>query len=296
MNLRDSGWDVSILLRSNSPSKKLAEEYAFKTLPLSQISEFSIVAVLISDDGMPNFYEEVKNNFVEGQTLVFAHGYSIHYKTVPWPKDLNWILLAPKGIGSAVREKYLEGSGVPCVLSIENSSSQKDWETADLLAHDLGFSKVGVYPATAKDEVEADLFSEQALLCGGVPALVAEAYDILVKEGISPEVAYLECVHELAFIVDLFQKQGIHKTLLGASGTAQFGGVQAARKLITPELRKNLEEIFEDVRRGRFAESLKTEANQKFKTTRKALQDVQELGVEEVGEKIRAQLTKGDAA
>lgn len=289
-NLRDSGWKVRTFFRPESRACGRAEKLGFKIEPLAELGSVPILAILIPDDAMPAFCSASSSLFKERQALVFAHGFTLHYRTALWPATTDWILVAPKGIGAAVRERFLAGSGVPAVLGVENDFTGKAWSIARKVAEGIGAARVGVYEGTAREEVEADLFSEQALLCGGLPALVAETYDVLVKNGVKPEIAYLECVHELKFIAELFQTRGIHETLRTASPTAQFGGFQASRRLITPELRRELEAILAEIRKGSFAKALATEARTGFPETRRALEDLRASSIENVGERVRKRM------
>ncbi|MFH1262491.1 MAG: ketol-acid reductoisomerase [Pseudomonadota bacterium] len=290
LNLRDSGWRVRTFFRGATPHVDRARSLGFEPEPLDRIGSVPVLALLIPDDAMPSFCSTYLNSFREGQALCFAHGFTLHYRTASWPASADWILVAPQGIGTAVRECFLAGSGVPAVIAIENDFSKHAWEIAQNVAEGLGSAKAGIYEGTVKEEVETDLFSEQALLCGGVPALVAETYDVLVKGGVKPEIAYLECVHELKFIVDLFQRRGIHDTLRAASPTAQFGGFQASRRLISSELRKELETMLAEIRKGTFAQALATEAQGGFPKTNEAFERLRASSIEAVGERVRKRI------
>ncbi|MFH1018965.1 MAG: ketol-acid reductoisomerase [Pseudomonadota bacterium] len=290
-NLRDSGWEVRVFLRPDSPSRAEAEKANLDILPLgSDLGSVPILAILIPDDAMPRFQADFGRHLRARQGLVFAHGFSLLYKTARWPREADWILVAPKGIGTAVRRKFQDGSGVPAVLAVGNDATGTAWNVAEEVAQGIGSGRVGTYRATIREEVEADLFSEQALLCGGLPAMIAHTYDVLVRGGIRPEVAYLECVHELAFIVDLIQERGISETLRLASPTARFGGVQGGKRVITPAVRLELERLWEDIRSGRFQHELTDEANTGFPVTREALDQIQKSSVETVGREVRKRM------
>jgi ketol-acid reductoisomerase len=298
LNLKESGWAVTVFLRPQSPLRQTASDLGLAVKPLDgTLGSVPILAVLIPDDAIPAWIAESGSHLRKGQSLVFAHGYALHYKTAPWPAGLDRILVAPKGIGAAVRSKFVAGSGVPAVLAVDHDSTGRAWQTAQDVAEGIGSARVGTYRATARDEVEADLFSEQALLCGGLPALIAHTYDVLVKAGIQPEVAYLECVHELAFIADLIAERGIHGTLKLTSPTARFGGIQGGKRLITPEVRKEMERIFADIRNGNFRRELTDEARTGFPVTREAMDGMKESLVETVGADVRKRIDsmKGEA-
>ncbi|HLG18608.1 MAG TPA: ketol-acid reductoisomerase [Bdellovibrionota bacterium] len=296
LNLRDSGWNVTLFLRPRSKGRRQAEALGFRTEVIGpKLEEIAVLALLIPDDAMPEFCSRYKIHLKPGQSLLFAHGFTLHYQTAAWPNETDWILVAPKGIGTAVRERFIAGSGVPAVLAVANDATRHAWEVANRVAEGIGSLRAGTYRATVREEVEADLFSEQALLTGGLPALVEETYNVLVDRGISPEVAYLECVHELAFMADLFQKRGIHGTLQFASPTAQFGGIQGGRRVISPDVRQNLEDLFEEIRAGTFAGNLTREAETGFPATREALTNLKGSLVEITGRKIRRRIERGRA-
>lgn len=289
-NLRDSGWDVTVLLRPQSLKKKDIENLQFKTASLDEASKYATLALLVPDNEMPALCTAISPFLKPGQTLVFAHGFTLHFKTAPWPKDCNHLLLAPKGIGNAVREKFLAGSGVPCVLSFENQVDETLPQLAQRLCEGLGASRAGVYPSNAKDEVIADLFSEQTLLCGGVPALVFKTFEKLTHAGIDPSVAYLECVHELGFMADLFQKKGFFETLLKASPTAQFGGMKAFETLFDPATEKNMDQTLKNIVSGDFKQQLEMEAKNNFTFTQKTLEKIREAQIEKTGSLVRKKI------
>jgi ketol-acid reductoisomerase len=292
LNLRENGWKVRTFFRGESSRSERARSLGFEPETIDRIGSAPILAVLIPDDAMPSFCAANLNHFRERQALVFAHGFTLHYRTALWPAFTDWLLVAPKGIGSAVRERFVAGAGVPAVIAVENDFTKRGLETARAVAEGIGSGRVGIYEGTAREEVEADLFSEQALLCGGLPALVAETYDILVRGGVKPEIAYLECVHELGFITDLFQRNGIHGTLRAASPTAQFGGFRASKRLVSPELRRELETLLTEIRKGAFAQELATEAQTGFPTTHEALETLRASSIETVGERVRKRLNE----
>ncbi len=290
LNLKDSGHRVSVFLRPKSPNIKKVKKLKLQHESFQNLSNYKIIALLMPDDAMPSFYQEHGLHIRPGSSLVFAHGFTLHYKTVAWPKDCNHLLLAPKGIGHAVRKLYLEGFGVPCVYNIEHQVNRQAGPIIRQLAKSLGFERAGMYQANVKDEVEADLFSEQVLLCGGVPSLVAMAFDTLVKNGIKPEVAYLECMHELNFMVELFSKQGLFKTLLKASSTAQYGGFMASKKLIDQNTQVKLDTIFKAIRQGQFAKQLFDEAKNHFPNTKRDLEKIKNIALEKTGRVVRSKM------
>lgn len=293
-NLKESGWDVTILLRTGSKTRTDVETRGLKCSDLpGALADFAQVALLLPDDAMTQFCKTHQDHFRTGQALIFAHGFSVHYQTAAWPTNCDLILVAPKGIGTAVRKEFVEGRGVPAVLAVENDVSGHAWQIAEDVAEGIGSNRVGTYRATFREEVLADLFSEQALLCGGLPALLTETFNLLIRNGIHPKVAYLECVHELAFIANLVAERGISAMLRLASPTAQFGGIRGGNKLLTDELRKNLEQLFSEIENGEFVRHLQNESKAGFPTITQSLQDLGESTIEKVGSHVREALQKG---
>lgn len=295
-NLRDSGWDVTVLLRPGSGNHGKARAAGFAVDDPENLARHPVLALLIPDDRIADFAREHGHRLRDGQALVFAHGYALHFQTAAFPAGVDLILLAPKGIGSKVREEFLAGRGVPCVLALHQDATGGARGVANALARGLGADRAGIYEATVRDEVEADLLSEQALLCGGVPALVQKTFEILVARGIPAEVAYLECVHELGFMAELFQRRGFHRTLLGASPTAQFGGFAAGPRLVDGAASATLERLHAEIRDGTFAKKLSAEAAGSYPLTTRALGALAEHPLEETGARLRNRIYRGDPA
>lgn len=294
-NLRDRGWSVHILLKNSSPSRQKVLDQGFEVASLeTDISKFPFLGLLIPDDAMSDFFEAHGAKLTKNQTLIFAHGFCLHFKTISLPAEVDAILLAPKGIGSEVRHEFVSGRGVPFILAVVQDVSGSAKQNAVKLAHDLGAEKAGIYEATVQQEVETDLFSEQALLCGGIPQLVLKTFEILVQKGISPELAYLECVHELGFMAKLFQQKGFFQTLQGASSTAKFGGMTAGEKLIDDAMAEKLESLFVDIRQGTFRKNLLQESSERFPYTMKKLKEIQDHPAEKAGEAIRQKIYQGE--
>lgn len=289
-NLRDSGWSVTSLLRPESKSLNKAMEAGIDTADIESLGEYPILALLLPDDAIPAFFASYGHHLRPHQSIVFAHGFCLHYQTVVWPEFVDLILVAPKGIGVAVREEFTKGRGVPCVVSVYRDVSGYSQDIVQSLVSGLGAERAGIYWSTVQQEVEADLFSEQALLCGGLPALVLKSFEILVQNGIQPEVAYLECVHELGFMAKLFQEKGFFKTMQKASPTAQFGGAIGGKALLDEHMEKKLHELFRNIRQGSFSKTLLQESNSGYEYTRKNLDSMRTHAAETTGEKIREKL------
>ncbi len=290
LNLRDSGWKVHILLRPNSQKVDQVTAQRFTPETIERLGDFPILAILILDDAMGIFYDDYGKFLNPGQSLIFAHGFTLHYRTAPWPKNNNWILVSPQSIGSQVRESFIQGNGVPSILPVENDSTTTAWEIAKQVALGIGSEKAGIYFSTVKEEVEANLFSEQVLFYGGLVPLMLQAYDVMVQNDIKPEVAYLECVAPLAFITHLFKKRGLHDTLEEASPTARYGGFMTSPRLISPPVRKKLEQILKDIQNGIFKDKLAVEARLGYPTIHSAMKTLQKHSFEKVGQEIRTKM------
>jgi len=291
-NLRDSGWKVTYALRKDGESWKSAKAAGFQTETIEKaLPASSLIAILIPDDAIPSFFSAAAPHLPKKGAFIFAHGFAYHYKTVSFPENFDRILVAPKGIGTAVRELYQNGSGVPAVLAVDFDASGNAWQIANQVADGLGAARAGVYKASVREEVEADLFSEQTILCGGVPVLIEETYNILVQNGFSPEAAYLECVHELSFITDRFQKKGIFETLRNVSPTARFGGVLTGQRIASDSLKNELKSIFADIKEGTFKQKLEKESASGFPQTEERMKSLKTSSIEKVGNQVRARLS-----
>lgn len=253
-NLKDSGWDVPILLRDNSDSRVRAERDGFVVQPLSAISAYENIALLLPDQAMPRFYEACKTYFQPDQKLIFAHGFSLHFKTAPWPETCGHILLAPKAIAIEVRAAYQEKRIFPGVYSLANARAGEHRRWVEALADDLAMGPL--VEASVADEVKADLLSEQVLLCGGIPKLIALSFDALVARGVHPEVAYLECVHEVGIFAELFRSRGFDKSLAPISPTARFGAYTAWQKLNDQPMGAAIDALMGEIENGNFLQAL----------------------------------------
>ena len=294
LNLRDSGWSVTILARPHGPSATRAAQDGFNVDPPDRLGDHPVIALLIPDDEIANFAKDHGARLRGGQSLLFAHGYALHFRTAHFPDDVDLILLAPKGIGVKVREEFLAGRGVPSAISVHRDASGNARSTLEAVARGLGSERAGLYPTSVREEVETDLFSEQALLCGGIPALVHKAFEILVAKGVDPKIAYLECVHELGFMAELFQRRGFHRTLQGASPTAIFGGAKAAPRIVDSAVVASLESLYDDIHAGRFAKNLADEASRSYPSVREYLRSLREDPLEAAGHAVRQTLYPGE--
>jgi ketol-acid reductoisomerase len=255
LNLRDSGLKVIVgELPASAPYAK-AKEARFEVCDAAEATRRGdVVAVLIPDPLQPQVYkEQMGPNLRAGKTLLFAHGFNIHFKFVVPPKDVDVIMIAPKSPGHRMRELFAEGMAVPALLAVEQDASGQAEQTALAYAKGLGCLKAGVIRTTFKEEVETDLFGEQVVLCGGVSALVTAAFETLVEAGYQPEIAYFECLNELKLIVDLIYEGGIKYMRYSVSDTAEYGDYTRGPVVIDAHVRATMKKILADVQNGSFA-------------------------------------------
>jgi ketol-acid reductoisomerase len=291
-NLRDSGLDVIVGQRTGSPNYELAKEHGFEPITASEASNLAdVVQILAQDDAQAMLYsEEVAAHMTEGKTLVFSHGFNIHFGQIQPAAFLDVVMIAPKGPGHLVRSEYEKGAGVPSLVAIHQDATGHALETALAYAKGLGATRAGVIATTFQEETETDLFGEQTVLCGGVTELVKAGFDTLVEAGYQPEVAYFECVHELKLIVDLFYQGGISFMRYSVSDTAEFGDYTRGTRIITEETRETMQEILAEVQSGEFAREwiLENKAGRPVFNAIRRLE--KEHPIEEVGAKLRAMM------
>ncbi len=288
LNLRDSGLEVLVGARENGRGWMKAVGDGFRTMTIGgAVSEADVVLLLLPDEVQKDVFDrEIKGNLREKAAVCFAHGFSVAFGGLESP-DHDMILVAPKGQGGRLRKAYLEGTGIPCLFAVANDASGQAEKIALALAHGLGCLRVGAYRTSFREETVSDLFGEQAVLCGGVPALMKRAFDVLVGHGFSPEVAYFECLHELEIIVDLVTRRGFSGMRDVISGTAAYGSLLYGENLIGEEVGEAMERVFDRIESGRFARdwlSLTDRGKEEFIELR---EKERKLPVEEVGDRIR---------
>jgi ketol-acid reductoisomerase len=254
-NLRDSGLNVTVAELKDTENYQFAVKDGFKPVTASEASKQSdLIQILTQDHVQAKLYEEdVKPHLQKGKTLLFSHGFNIHYGQVVPPKEIDVVMIAPKGPGHLVRREFLKGAGVPSLLAIHQNFTKKAKKTALAYAKGLGATRAGVIETTFSEETETDLFGEQAVLCGGVTELIKAGFDTLVEAGYQPEIAYFECLHELKLIVDLIYERGIPFMRYSISDTAEYGDLTRGKRIITSETRQEMKRILEEVQTGRFA-------------------------------------------
>ena len=233
MNLRDSGYDVVIGLRPDGKTTPKAQRDGFTVkAPAEAVKGAGLVAFLAPDLAQAQLYKDIEPNLKEGATLLFAHGFNIHYKLIQPRADLDVVLIAPKGPGDLVRRQYEQGRGVPCLMAVAQDASGKAQARALAYAHGIGGTRGGVLATTFREETETDLFGEQAVLCGGATELIVRGFETLVEAGYQPEVAYFECMHEMKLIVDLLHEGGLKKMHQFVSDTAKYGDLTRGPRII----------------------------------------------------------------
>ena len=256
LNLHESGINVIVGLYEGSKSWKKAEEKGLKVATVAEATkQADVIMILLPDEKQADVYKtEIAPNLTSGKTLAFAHGFNIHFAQIVPPKDVNVIMIAPKGPGHTVRSEYVEGKGVPCLIAVQQDATGKALEIGLAYAAGIGGARAGVLETTFRVETETDLFGEQAVLCGGVTALMQAGFETLVEAGYSPENAYFECIHEMKLIVDLIYQGGFSKMRYSISDTAEFGDYETGKRIITDETKKEMKKILSEIQDGTFAQ------------------------------------------
>ena len=255
LNLKDSGVDVIVGLYEGSKSWAKAEAQGLKVMTSAEAAKAAdIIMILINDEKQAALYKEsIEPNLTEGKTLAFAHGFNIHFGCIKPPKNVNVIMIAPKGPGHTVRSEYQAGKGVPCLIAVEQDATGDAWDIGLAYALGIGGARAGVLETTFRTEPETDLFGEQAVLCGGVCALMQAGFETLVEAGYDPRNAYFECIHEMKLIVDLIYQSGFAGMRYSISNTAEYGDYITGPKIITEETKKTMKKILKDIQDGTFA-------------------------------------------
>jgi ketol-acid reductoisomerase len=292
LNLKDSGATVVLGLRPDSASVQKAEAHGLRVLePADAASEGDIVMMLVPDELHGRVWEDgVKDGIASGNLLLFGHGFSIHYEQVLPPPDVDVALVAPKGPGHLVRRQYLEGSGVPGLVAVQQDASGDALGLALAYAKGIGCTRGGVIETTFKDETETDLFGEQAVLCGGVTELVRAGYETLVDAGYDPRLAYFECLHELKLIVDLMYEKGIAGMRYSISNTAEYGDLTRGKRVIGEDSRKAMKELLGQIQSGEFAREWIAENHAGQENFKRMREEQAGHQVEVVGKELRAQM------
>lgn len=254
-NLRDSGVKVIIGLYKGSKSWEKAEKEGFEVYTAADAAaKADVIMILINDEKQAKMYKEsIEPNLKPGNMLMFAHGFAIHFGQIIPPKDVDVVMIAPKGPGHTVRSQYVEGQGVPCLIAVHQDATGKAHELGLAYALGIGGARAGVLQTTFREETETDLFGEQAVLCGGVTALMKCGFEVLVEAGYEPESAYFECIHEMKLIVDLINESGFAGMRYSISNTAEYGDYITGPKIITEDTKNAMRQVLKDIQEGVFA-------------------------------------------
>ncbi len=293
LNLHESGVDVIVGLYEGSKSWNKAKEAGLEVTTTSEAAKNAdIIIILVPDEKQAKLYrEEIEPYLEEGNALVFAHGFNIHFKQIVPPSNVDVFMIAPKGPGHMVRRTYTEGSGVPCLIAVEQDYSGKAKDLALAYANGIGGARAGVLETTFKDETETDLFGEQAVLCGGITALIKAGFETLVEAGYAPENAYFECMHEMKLIVDLMYQGGMAAMRYSISDTAEYGDYVTGSRIITDETKKEMKQVLTEIQNGTFAKKWLLE-NQVGRPTFNAMRRMEaEHPIEKVGKELREMMS-----
>ena len=292
-NLRDSGYNVIIGLDPTRGSAKQAQADGFTVLaPVDAAKRADYLQILTPDETQGDFYESaIKLGLTKGKVLGVSHGFSIHFKTVVPPPDVDVVMIAPKGPGHLVRRVYTEGGGVPALIAIHQDASGRAHELALAYAYGIGATRAGVLQTTFKEETESDLFGEQSVLCGGLTSLMKKGFETLVEAGYQPEIAYFECIHEMKLIVDLIYEGGLGRMRYSISNTAEYGDLTRGPKVVGDETRAAMKKILADIQSGTFAREWINENKSGVKNFAALREAEKKHQVEEVGANLRGMMS-----
>ncbi|MDH5411267.1 MAG: ketol-acid reductoisomerase [Alphaproteobacteria bacterium] len=292
-NLRDSGVkEVGIALREGSASAAKAKDAGFKVMTVAEAAAWGDVIMMAAPDELQRhiWADHLRDNMKEGAAIAFAHGLNIHFNLIEARKDLDVIMIAPKGPGHTVRSEYEKGGGVPCLLAVDQNATGNAQEIGLSYACAIGGGRSGIIETSFKEECETDLFGEQVVLCGGLTSLIQAGFETLVEAGYAPEMAYFECLHEVKLIVDLIYEGGIANMRYSISNTAEYGDYVTGPRIVTDETKAEMKRVLEDIQSGKFTRDwmLENEVGQtSFKATRRR---EAEHPIEEVGERLRGMM------
>lgn len=291
-NLKDSGFNVVVGLREGSPSRAKAESAGLEVLRTQDaVAASDVVMMLVPDEVAPGIYrDEVEPYLRDGSYLAFAHGFGVHFKKITPKEGVNVFLVAPKGPGHLVRHEYEIGKGVPCLFAVHQDPSGDTRDVALAYASGVGGGRAGIIETSFREETETDLFGEQAVLCGGLTALVQAGFDTLTEAGYSPQMAYFECLHELKLIVDLMYEGGISNMRYSISNTAEFGDLTRGSRLINQSVRDEMKKVLSEIQSGQFADEWMTECDSGKPNFKKLEAEGEAHEIEKVGKDLRAMM------
>ncbi len=291
-NLKDSGYRVIIGARAGGPTARTAADAGFELADFAQAAkQAQVVSMLVPDMAQPAVYEQIKDQLHAGDTLLFAHGFNIHFGVIEPSHEIDVIMVAPKSPGDLVRREYQQGRGVPCLRAVYQDASGEAADRALSYAHGIGGTRAGVLDTTFAEETETDLFGEQAVLCGGASQLVLHGYETLVEAGYQPEAAYFECLHELKLIVDLMYEGGMDKMYEFISDTASYGDLVSGPRIIDDGVKARMKEVLTEIQDGSFAKRWMDEYQAGSKDYAELLQKRRAHPIEAVGRKLRERMS-----
>jgi ketol-acid reductoisomerase len=292
MNLRDSGFDVVVGLRPGGKTSAKAEQDGFTVrAPAEAAADAGLVAFLVPDMAQGKLYADIEGTLRPNATLLFAHGFNVHFGQIKPREDLDVVLIAPKGPGDLVRRQYEVGRGVPCLIAVAQDGTGNAHARALAYAHGIGGTRGGVLETTFAEETETDLFGEQAVLCGGLSELIVSGFETLVEAGYQPEVAYFECMHEVKLIVDLLHEGGLKKMHAFVSDTAKYGDLSRGPRIVDAHVKESMREVLKEIQNGTFAREWAQENKTGMKNYQKLLQEDLDNPIEKVGRELRGRMS-----
>jgi len=291
-NLRDSGVNVIVSNRPESANGKLAAEHGFTPLTADEATkQADVVIMTLPDEVQPEVYENsIAPNLSARMTLGATHGFNVHFKTIAPPQDVNVVMVAPKGPGHTVRSEFERGGGVPCLLAVHQDATGDAFDVAMAWAIGVGGGRSGILKTTFKDECETDLFGEQAVLCGGLSALIKAGFETLTEAGYPPELAYFEVCHELKLIINLIERGGLNYMRYSISNTAEFGDYHTGPKIITDQSKQVMKQVLADIQSGQFAKTFRDDYADGFKWFKGQREKDHNHPVEQVGKELRSMM------
>ncbi len=289
LNLRDSGIDVAVAELAGTDNFKLAAEHGFEPGDIkTAMDQATLIIVTVPDEVQANVYQDqIAPNLVAGQTLGFCHGFNIHFKYIVPPKDVNVVMIAPKGPGHLVRSEFEAGGGVPNLIAVQQNATGNARQIALAWANGIGGARAGIIETTYKEETETDLFGEQVVLCGGLTSLIKASFETLVEAGYQPEIAYFECMHEVKLIVDLMYQGGLSYMRYSVSNTAEYGDLTRGPRIITDKTKAQMKKILAEVTSGKFAKEWVAEYKSGLKNFNELYDKDYNCQLEQVGKELR---------
>lgn len=289
LNLRDSGIEVAVAELEGTDNYKLAQEHGFAPGDIKRAMDgAALIIVTLPDEVQAKVYkEQIAPNLAAGQTLGFCHGFNIHFKYIVPPKDVNVVMIAPKGPGHLVRSEFVNGGGVPNLIAVQQDATGEAKAIALAWANGIGGARAGVIETTYKEETETDLFGEQCILCGGLTSLIKAGFETLVEAGYQPEIAYFECMHEVKLIVDLMYQGGMSYMRYSISNTAEYGDLTRGPEIITGQTKTQMKKILSDITSGEFAKEWVAEYQGGLKKFKELYEKDHDCQLEQVGRRLR---------